>query len=172
MIRSTLMENGFFVKQTDLSHVEIYRTKQFTFRPAGLQSSTSAFNVHSSRVPISSANESTRTSVWNCDGEVIQDSDISIRYVWFSFQPLYGPQYRLSTINVLLVVAQFRSHRGLITVYRRGLFSPQNDDGTSEPSCCCQPAMLVKLSQFRNANTKHQKLQCSCARRGHRQSFK
>lgn len=75
--------NNYFVLylQADLSHVEIYRTKRFTFRPSGLSNGSSTFNVHSSRVPISTMNESIRTSVWNCDGEVIQDSDISIRFV-------------------------------------------------------------------------------------------
>lgn len=65
--------------QTDLNHVEIYRTKQFSFKPTGLQTGASAFNLHSSRIPISSMNESHFSSVWNCDGEVVFDADVSIR---------------------------------------------------------------------------------------------
>lgn len=65
--------------------MEIYRTKRFSFKPSGLQTGASAFNLHSSRVPISIVNESNNTSAWNCDGEVIHDSDVSIRYRLFPF---------------------------------------------------------------------------------------
>lgn len=68
---------------TDLDHVEIYRTRKFSFKPMGMQTGASAFNLHSSRVPISSSNDSGQSSVWNCDGEVVLDSDVSVRYVFF-----------------------------------------------------------------------------------------
>ena len=68
-----------FSLQTDLNHVEIYRTKQFSFKPTGLQTGASAFNLHSSRMPISNISDTHFSSVWNCDGEVVFDTDVSIR---------------------------------------------------------------------------------------------
>lgn len=67
--------------QSDLPHVEIYRTRKFTFRPNGLQPGASAYNINSSRIPISSSDGGQHTSVWNCDGEVLHDSEVSIRLV-------------------------------------------------------------------------------------------
>lgn len=73
-----LILNLIFRFQSDLPHVEIYRTRKFSFRPIGLQAGASVYNLHSSRVPISS-DGGQHTSVWNCDGEIIHDSELSIR---------------------------------------------------------------------------------------------
>lgn len=71
--------------QTDLNHVEIYRTKKFSFKPSGLQTGASAFNLHSSRVPIDNTSDAGRSSIWNCDGEVVHDADVSVRYIRLNF---------------------------------------------------------------------------------------
>ncbi|XP_031638718.1 ceramide kinase [Contarinia nasturtii] len=106
------MSSGRNCKITDLNHVEIYRTKKFSFKPTGIQTGASTFNLHSSRVPISNSNDTKHSSVWNCDGEVVLDSDISIR-----------------------------SHRRLINVYRRGMFNAQKDAVVNKSEanipCCC-----------------------------------
>lgn len=60
--------------------MEIFRAKNFSFRPTGIQTGASAFNLHSSRVPISMMGDSSQTSVWNCDGDVINDSEVFIRF--------------------------------------------------------------------------------------------
>lgn len=119
--------------QTDLSHVEIYRAKNFTFRPTGIQTGASAFNLHSSRIPISTMGDSSQTSVWNCDGEVINDSEVFIRS---------GTHDKIFIIKRFLKLGFHlvcRSHKHLINVYRRGLYNAHSDDvdGSSEADCCC-----------------------------------
>ncbi|KAH0950646.1 hypothetical protein HN011_000416 [Eciton burchellii] len=53
----------------DLPFVEVYRAREFTFRAQStLQSENEINAVHSSRL-----------SVWNCDGEVIDNADVKIR---------------------------------------------------------------------------------------------
>lgn len=72
-----------FCFQAELPHVEIYRTSRFSFRPNGIQPNmASTFNLHGSTVPISMGdnNNGNQTSIWNCDGEVIHDSEVIVRY--------------------------------------------------------------------------------------------
>lgn len=62
--------------------MEIYRTSRFTFRPNGVQPSmASTFNLHGSTVPISVESNAVnnQTSIWNCDGEVIHDPEVTVR---------------------------------------------------------------------------------------------
>ncbi|XP_043283824.1 ceramide kinase isoform X2 [Venturia canescens] len=54
----------------DLPFVEVYRAREFTFRALP---STPSFDT------ISTAHMNSAMSVWNCDGEVIQDSNVKIR---------------------------------------------------------------------------------------------
>ncbi|KAK0095273.1 hypothetical protein PV326_008794 [Microctonus aethiopoides] len=51
----------------DLPFVEVYRAREFTFRASPNSSSTDSIDHNSS------------ISVWNCDGEVLQHSDVKIR---------------------------------------------------------------------------------------------
>lgn len=56
----------------DLPFVEVYRTKQFYFRAQTNEEITWDGSSH----PINAETPSTRTSQWNCDGEVVHDLEI------------------------------------------------------------------------------------------------
>lgn len=60
--------------QSDLPFVEIYRAKKFTLRSPAAQNDA---NIGSSTQPIPLSNHS--HSQWNCDGEVIHESDLTIK---------------------------------------------------------------------------------------------
>lgn len=63
-----------FLLQSDLPFVEIYRAKKFTLRSPIAQNDT---NISSSTQPIPLSNNS--NSQWNCDGEVVHESDVTIK---------------------------------------------------------------------------------------------
>lgn len=63
-----------FLLQSDLPFVEVYRAKKFTFRSPIAQND---LNISSSTQPIPLSNHS--SSQWNCDGEVIHESDLTIK---------------------------------------------------------------------------------------------
>lgn len=78
--------------QYDLPFVEIYRAREFTFRalPLQLQLQSEIAPSETNAVRFSGS----RFSVWNCDGEVIDNTSVKIRRVnalanrcWQSFSP-------------------------------------------------------------------------------------
>lgn len=58
--------------QYDLPFVEVYRAREFTFR------ALPTMHMHSDR-EINNRYMSSNLSVWNCDGEVIDNSNVKIR---------------------------------------------------------------------------------------------
>lgn len=83
-----------------LPYVEFYRTRKFHIK--ALNSSSDRSLTDSTDPMTFALNKS--CSVWNCDGEILQETDVTVR-----------------------------SHRQLITVYRRGAVSETSD---STRSCC------------------------------------
>ena len=67
----------------------MYRVKEFSFRPlteeSDVDSLTSTEDVSSSTGRAKIRRQTSRTSVWNCDGEVIHHPKISVRYVCLEF---------------------------------------------------------------------------------------
>lgn len=88
---------------SDLPFVEIYRAKKFTLRSPAAQNDA---NIGSSTQPIPLSNHS--HSQWNCDGEVIHESDLTIK-----------------------------THCQLIKVFMRGTSRPMSSDDVENPSICC-----------------------------------
>ncbi|XP_046623003.1 ceramide kinase isoform X1 [Neodiprion virginianus] len=58
----------------DLPFVEVYRAREFKFRPL-----PSVINVPADNTEVNIPQSQPDLSVWNCDGEVIQDSNLKIR---------------------------------------------------------------------------------------------
>jgi ceramide kinase len=93
-IRLLLKLGGDSGSLTDLPFVEIYRTKQFCFRAM----EKSDHDINNSVSSLTTSTQPLRlvtgqvSSNWNCDGEVLQESDVTVK-----------------------------AHCQLITVYRRGL---------------------------------------------------
>lgn len=56
--------------QYDLPFVEVYRAREFTFR---------AQSTLQSENELTATRASSQLSVWNCDGEVIDNADVKIR---------------------------------------------------------------------------------------------
>jgi ceramide kinase len=67
-------------KISDLNFVDVYRTKKFYFKSLGGDSSESLQEFDGSTLPIR-MDRSSATSSWNCDGEVLQETDIVVRLV-------------------------------------------------------------------------------------------
>jgi len=86
----------------DLPFVEVHRTKMFHIK--ALESSNEG--SFSDSTPSIAVTPNDNISVWNCDGEVLQETELIIR-----------------------------SHRQLITVYRRGA-APENPN---QSKTCCMP---------------------------------
>lgn len=61
-----------FQLQYDLPFVEVYRARQFTFRALPTMHLQSASEVDVAR-------RGSQLSVWNCDGEVIDSTNVKIR---------------------------------------------------------------------------------------------
>lgn len=85
----------------ELPFVEIYRTKKFYFRTFyyGGQNSTTSLSATSNQ-PLNLQTTRNLTSTWNCDGEVLHESDVTIR-----------------------------SHIQLISVFKRGLNEVAEEQG-------------------------------------------
>ena len=71
--------------QFDFDFIKIYRVKEFSFRPfpeheEDLEDTASGGTKHA-KLPSSRL----KTSVWNCDGEVIQQSSLQVRLVCYSY---------------------------------------------------------------------------------------
>jgi hypothetical protein len=67
-------------KISDLNFVDVYRTKKFYFKSLGGDASESLQEFDGSTLPIR-MDRSSATSSWNCDGEVLQETDIVVRLV-------------------------------------------------------------------------------------------
>jgi ceramide kinase len=60
----------------DFDFVELYKTKKVYFKALN---STSEGSLNDSTQPISNLAANKYTSVWNCDGEIVQDTDVTMR---------------------------------------------------------------------------------------------
>lgn len=109
-----------------LPFVELYRTRKFLIKALNSSSDRSENNSsEDSTLPIS-VMPSNSCSVWNCDGEILQETDVTIRWV----------KIKVSDIkDNLLEHNDFRSHRQLITVYRRGAVAETSETVKN----CCLP---------------------------------
>lgn len=88
----------YYIFQYDLPFVEVHRTTQFTFQA----------------LP-SPARNSSDVSVWNCDGEVLVETTLHIRYIVFTFLYFYGFVKR-SIHSVFLSIA-LTYKKNCITVF-------------------------------------------------------
>ncbi|KAG5673455.1 hypothetical protein PVAND_003501 [Polypedilum vanderplanki] len=89
---------------TDFPFVEMYRTNKVYFKALN---STSEGSLTDSTQPISNLGPNKYTSVWNCDGEIVQDTDVIIR-----------------------------AHRKLLPVFYRGPVQ-EDLENKSRGCCCC-----------------------------------
>lgn len=75
-----------------LPYVEIYRTKKFHVKALN---GSSEGSLADSTLPISTA-PNKNCSVWNCDGEILQETDVTVRLVKNSCRFLfYSPKFRV-----------------------------------------------------------------------------
>ncbi|WAR26114.1 CERK1-like protein, partial [Mya arenaria] len=78
-----LMRTAKGEERHNLDFIQMYRVKEFTFRPLtedeDLESLASTEDLTTHRKRVKLKRQTSKTSVWNCDGEVIDQAKISVR---------------------------------------------------------------------------------------------
>lgn len=106
--------------QYDLPFVEVHRAREFTFK-----ASTNSEN------DLDPANINEGCSVWNCDGEVIENPNVKIRYHHRGIT-LNNSQKNCNVWKNNIILQCSRVHCQLVKVFTRRL-----QDTLDEPGCFC-----------------------------------